>query len=129
MPRVADKDMMVDYDIAYYERLDFRNGPPIVSGPVGVGFNTITRLEVKTGKMKDLLLGPGATCQEHVHIKSKQPGHEGYLAFIVDRHDRNEAEVFVVEAQNPQDGPIARIQVPMRLRSGVHGNWVPAEAL
>lgn len=29
----------------------------------------------------------------------------------------------------PYLGPVARIQVPLRLRVGVHGNWVPAAAL
>ncbi len=37
-----------------------------------------------------------------------------------------EAEVFVVEAQDPEAGPIARVQMPMRLRCAVHGTWVPA---
>ncbi|PZN34060.1 MAG: carotenoid oxygenase [Proteobacteria bacterium] len=124
-PRIADKDMMVDYDITYYARVDVNFGPPIVSGPVGVGFNTITRLEVKTGKMTDLFVGPNCTAQEHVHIPSRKPGHEGYLMYIVDRHDQNQAEVHIVEAAHLENGPIARILVPMRLRCGVHGNWVP----
>jgi carotenoid cleavage dioxygenase len=61
-----------------------------------------------------------------VHIPSRKPGHEGYLGYIVDRHDRNEAEFHITEAQHLEKGPVARIKVPMRLRSGVHGNWVPA---
>jgi len=125
-PRTAERDMMVDYDVAYYEQLDLRNGPPIISGPVGAGFNTITRLEVKSGRMKSYFAGPNRTVQEHVHIPSKQAGHEGYLAFIADRHEDNTAEVQFLEAANVDKGPIARVSVPMRLRSGVHGNWVPA---
>jgi carotenoid cleavage dioxygenase len=64
-----------------------------------------------------------------VHIPSRVPGHEGYLAFVVDRHDSQLSEVFVVEAQHLERGPLARVQVPFRLRCGVHGNWVPAEDL
>jgi hypothetical protein len=44
-PRIAEKDMMVDYNIAYYGRDDTSFGPPILSGPVGAGFNTISRLD------------------------------------------------------------------------------------
>jgi carotenoid cleavage dioxygenase-like enzyme len=128
-PRIANKDSMSDYDIAYYGRVDLRFGPPILSGPVGAGFNTLTRLEVKTGKMTDLFIGPACTVQEHVHIPSSKPGHEGYLVYIVDRHDENQAELHVTEAQYLEKGPIARIKVPMRLRSGVHANWVPARVL
>jgi carotenoid cleavage dioxygenase len=74
-------------------------------------------------------MAPGLTLQEHIHVPSATPGHEGYLAFIVDRHDQNLCEVFVVEAEHLDRGPIARIKVPLRLRSGVHGNWVPTADL
>jgi carotenoid cleavage dioxygenase-like enzyme len=128
-PRIANKDFMVDYDIAYYGRVDTSFGPPILSGPVGAGFNTLTRLEVKSGKMTSLFIGPACTVQEHVHIPSSEPGHEGYLVYIVDRHDENQAELHVTEARHLEKGPIARIRVPLRLRSGVHANWVPARVL
>jgi carotenoid cleavage dioxygenase-like enzyme len=128
-PRTADKDMMVDYDVAYFMGLDFRFGPPIISGPVGGGFNTISRLELKTGKITSHVAGPQRTLQEHFHVPSKKKGHEGYLGCIADLQDQNQAELQIFEAQFVDKGPIARIRVPLRLRSGVHGNWVPASAL
>lgn len=133
MPRTAIKDQMKDFDIGYYQTFDPRNapqnGPPPIAGPVGAGFNTIVRMEVKTGKYTTLSLGPTVTVQEHIHIPSKQPGHEGYLAFVCDMHDRQLSEVAIVEAEHIEKGPIARIKVPFRLRVQVHGNWVPAEEL
>jgi carotenoid cleavage dioxygenase-like enzyme len=128
-PRTADKDLMVDYDVAYFMGLDFRFGPPIISGPVGGGFNTISRLELKTGKITSHVAGPQRTLQEHFHVPSKKKGHEGYLGCIADLQDQNQAELQIFEAQFVDKGPIARIRVPLRLRSGVHGNWVPASAL
>jgi carotenoid cleavage dioxygenase len=125
-PRIAERDMMVDYNIAYYGRVDFRFGPPILSGPVGAGFNTLTRLDVQSGALTDLFIGPACTVQEHCHIPSRKPGHEGYLLYIVDRHDENQAELHITEAQHLDKGPVVRVKVPLRLRSGVHGNWVPA---
>lgn len=129
MPRIAERHQMVDYDVGYYQRFDPQVGPPLIAGPVGAGFNTITRIEVKSGRVRNLTMDKRSTVQEHVHIPSRVPGHEGYLAFIVDLHDENESEVFVVEAGHLERGPIARIKVPLRLRVGVHGNWVPAEEL
>lgn len=133
MPRTALKDQMTDFDIGYYQTFDPRNapqnGPPPIAGPVGPGFNTIVRMEVKTGKYTTLGLGPTVTVQEHVHIPSNQPGHEGYLAFVCDMHDQQLSEVAIVEAGNIEKGPIARVKVPFRLRVQVHGNWVPAEEL
>ena len=128
LPRLADKDAMRAYDIAYYCRYEPSAGPPILSGPVGAGFNAISRLEINTGRLTTVAPGPASTLQEPIHVPSAQPGHEGYLAFVVDQHDQNLAEVHVVEAGHLEKGPIARIKVPMRLRSGVHGNWVPAAA-
>jgi len=133
MPRTAIKDQMNDFDIGYYQTFDPRNapqnGPPPIAGPVGPGFNTIVRMEVKTGKHTTLGLGPTVTVQEHIHIPSKRPGHEGYLAFVCDMHDQQLSEVAIVEAEHIEKGPIARIKVPFRLRVQVHGNWVPSEEL
>ena len=129
MPRIAEKDFMVDYDIGYYQTYNPEAGPPLIAGPVGAGFNTMLRLEVKSGRLMGLASPPNTTMQEAVHIPSKQPGHEGYLAFVIDLHDKNLSEVWIVEAQNLPKGPIARVQIPLRLRVGVHGNWVPAEQL
>lgn len=126
LPCIALKDAMRDYEILYYEHFDPGCGPPLVTGAVGPGFNALTRLEVKTGRMSTLLMEPHVTLQEAVHIPSARSGHEGYLAFVMDQHDRNLSEVFVVLAERPEAGPVARIKVPLRLRSGVHGSWVPA---
>jgi carotenoid cleavage dioxygenase-like enzyme len=129
MPRIAEKDFMVDYDIGYYQTYDPEAGPPLICGPVGAGFNTMMRMEVKSGRLTKLAVPPGMTIQEAVHIPSKKPGHEGYLAFVVDLHEKNLSEVWLVEAANLPKGPIARIHVPLRLRAAVHGNWATTAEL
>jgi carotenoid cleavage dioxygenase-like enzyme len=129
MPRIAEKDFMLDYDIGYYQTYDPDNGPPLIAGPVGAGFNTVLRLEVKSGRLTALAMPPGTTVQEEVHIPSTKAGHEGYLAFVVDLHEKNLSEMWIVEAQHLANGPIARLEIPLRLRVAVHGNWVPAEQL
>lgn len=129
MPRTATKDAMRDYEVGYYQTFDPAAGPPLIAGPVGAGFNTILRLELRTGRLKSFVPDGQSTVQEHFHIPSETAGHEGYLGFIVDRHAEYQSEVFVVEAERPDKGPVARIKVPFRLRVGVHGNWVPARAL
>ncbi|HUN72941.1 MAG TPA: carotenoid oxygenase family protein [Steroidobacteraceae bacterium] len=129
MPRIAEKDMLVKYEVGYYQSFDPGVGPPLIAGPVGAGFNTILRIELASGKLARLPMDQRSTVQEHVHIPARQPGHEGYLAFLVDLHDEQRTEMFVVEAARLERGPIARIRIPLRLRVGVHGNWVAAETL
>ena len=124
-PRVADKDHMKPYRIGYYQGFDPVNGPPLSVGPVGVGFNTVHRLDNSTGERRSYSAGPGTTVQEHVHIASAQPGHEGYLLFVVDLHATMLSEAHLLYAEHPETGPIARIHIPFRLRNQVHGTWVP----
>jgi len=125
LPRVAAKYNTRKYDVAYYGSFNPEIGPPILSGPVGAGFNALIRLEVESGRVKALAMNPQWTVQEPVHIPSSKPGHEGYLAYVVDRHELNVAEVHIAEAANLDKGPFVQIKVPMRLRSAVHGTWVP----
>jgi carotenoid cleavage dioxygenase len=128
MPRIAEKDFGKDYEVGYYQRFDPTLGPPNIVGPVGAGFNTVSRLNVKTGELRNLSAAPTQTVQEHIHIPSRKAGHEGYLAFVVDLHDVMGSEVWIVEAEHPENGAIARIEVPFRMRCQVHGNWVAADA-
>jgi len=129
MPRAADKDAMKDYQVGYYQTFDPTLGPPLIAGPVGAGFNTILRLEVRSGKLMSFHPDGASTVQEHFHVPSQTPGHEGYLGFIVDRHAESLSELFILEAQHIEKGPVARVKVPLRLRVGVHGNWIPAAAV
>lgn len=128
MPRVADKDHMKDYEIGYYQRFDPEVGPPLVAGPVGAGFNTINRINVKTRKLHTLRMDNRTTVQEHVHIASRHKDHEGYLMFVADIHDEPYSQIWILEAERPEAGPVAKLHLPLRLRVGVHGNWVNAEA-
>jgi carotenoid cleavage dioxygenase len=96
---------------------------------VGAGFNTLSRLEVKSGKLKSWHSDKPVTIQEEVHIPSKQPGHEGYLALVADLHENQLSDVLIFEAEHVDKGPVATIKMPLRLRNQVHGNWVAAEEL
>jgi carotenoid cleavage dioxygenase-like enzyme len=110
-----------------HPRPDPETGPPLIAGPVGVGFNTLTRLEMKSGRHQSMHLQGPTTLQEPVHIPSKIPGHEGYLALVVDLHAENLSDVLILDAEHIDRAPLARIKVPLRLRTQVHGNWVPAD--
>ncbi|MEH6517331.1 MAG: carotenoid oxygenase family protein [Halioglobus sp.] len=129
MPRIAEKDHMRDYDIGYYLRFDPSMGPPNFAGPVGPGMNTISRLEIKTGKLKNYMPNNTTTVEEPIHVPSKKPGHEGYLIYVADLHDQGLSDVIILEAEHVDNGPIATIKMPYRLRTQVHGNWVSAENL
>jgi carotenoid cleavage dioxygenase-like enzyme len=125
-PLVAKKDHMKPYAIGYYQIFDPEVGPPMIAGPVGVGLNTVVRINVRTGELRSYCPGAGRTVQEHMHIPSTQAGHEGYLVFAVDVHETMSSEIHVLSAEHPERGALARIAMPMRLRNQVHGSWVPS---
>jgi carotenoid cleavage dioxygenase-like enzyme len=127
MPRVADKDLMQPYDVVYYATVDPSLGPPKLQGPVGAGFNSLIRLETGSGRLTSWDLGNDWTVNEPIHIASKQSGHDGYLALIIDDHTKYLSEIALLEAGDITKGPIARIKLPIRLRPQVHGNWIDAE--
>jgi carotenoid cleavage dioxygenase len=128
MPRIAEKDFMKDYEIAYYANFMIQNGRPIISGPVHAGFNTASRINIKTGEIKSFS-APDVTLQEPVHVTSKQSGHEGYIIIVGEIFEKDRSDVYIFEAEKIDAGPIATIKMPLRLRDAVHGNWVPAEQL
>jgi carotenoid cleavage dioxygenase-like enzyme len=107
-------------------------GPPVAGGPVGAMFNLLLRLDFTGRPTLALALPPGHCFNEPVHVPSSAPRHRGWLLTMVDRQvgpaDFKHA-LWVIDAENPSAGPVAKIAVPHRLRPQVHGWWVSAAEL
>ena len=69
----------------------------------------------------------GATCtlQDPVFLPKSPDASEGagYLIAIVNSMVTRRSEVVVLHAMALAEGPIARIRVPVFLRTGIHANW------
>ncbi len=48
---------------------------------------------------------------------------------IQQHHDDGKSDLLLFDAQHVDEGPMATIHAPLRMRFGLHGNWVPGEAL
>ncbi len=57
------------------------------------------------------------------------PEGDGYVMGIVNRRAENRSDLVILDAQRMDEGPIATIKIPVRLKYGIHGNWVPAMAI
>ncbi len=58
------------------------------------------------------------------------PEADGYLMALITRYDGEpRSELIVLDTARFEDGPIATVKMPFRLRGAIHGNWVSAEAL
>ena len=86
-----------------------------------------------------LSIGAGAAISEPAHVASSDPSHGGWLLMVVDvpngppgmerpPHDYA-SELWIVEADEVEKGPVARVKTGLALRSQVHGAWVGRDRL
>ncbi|HEX7759321.1 MAG TPA: carotenoid oxygenase family protein [Caulobacteraceae bacterium] len=132
MPRIADADQGRPYGRGWYLSINPQGGPPLMGGPVGSCFNMLLRIEPDSGRIDALGLPPDHAISEAVHVPTVAAGHEGWLIAIVDRmigDNAYEHAAWILDAGKPADGPVAKVQIPVRLRPQVHGWWVSSAAL
>jgi carotenoid cleavage dioxygenase-like enzyme len=131
LPRIKDVDQGRPYNVFWLPAVNPKGGPPLSGGPVGTAFNCLQRLEMQTGKVEMMELDPGMSINEPVHVPSKRPGHEGWLLAVVDREADGDykSELWVIDGDRIDAGPVARVKLPVPLRPQVHGWWVSAAQL
>lgn len=125
VPRVDDRRIGRPYRQAWMGMVDPARAMRM-SGPVGGGFNLVGRVDMATGEV-DAWYGADDDAFQEPQFAPEGPGElDGYVLSVIERHARNLSDVGVFRAGRMADGPIALIQLPLRLRGAVHGCWVPA---
>lgn len=128
--RLADADQGRPYNRAWYLSMNPQaKGPPMLGGPVGANFNALLRIEPGNGRLSMMEVPPGAAISEPAHVPAADPAHGGWLLMVIDvPNSPNPAdyssELWVVEADAVEKGPVARVLTGLPLRSQVHGTWV-----
>ena len=105
---------------------------PDRAGPImGFFFNTFLTMDMSTGKADTWFCGDTSSTQEPVFApkSADAPEGDGYVMGIVNRRDEHRSDLVILDAMNMSEGPVATIKLPVRLKYGIHGNWVPASAL
>jgi carotenoid cleavage dioxygenase len=59
---------------------------------------------------------------------SKEEG-DGYIMGIASNYAEMASELHIVDAKRMEDGAVAVVKLPFRLRSGTHVNWFSADDL
>ena len=57
------------------------------------------------------------------------PEGVGYVLVVVGRHQEMRNELLILDAQHVDAPPVATVALPIRIRRGLHGNWVSAQEL
>ena len=132
--RVADADQGRPYNRCWILSMNPQGGPPMPGGPVGANFNALLRFEPGNGRVSLMGVPPEAAISEPAHVPSSEVGHGGWVMSVVDiplNPDPSQqvpgeyqSELWIVEADNVEAGPIAKVRTGLALRSQVHGTWV-----
>jgi carotenoid cleavage dioxygenase len=94
-------------------------------------FEGVIKHDVTTGVMETYRFPAGTYCSETVFAPRPRATSEddGYLLTYTSDIVNDESHCVVLDAQNPADGPIARVRLPERICSGTHAYWADAATL
>lgn len=81
--------------------------------------------------VRSFYVGPTQSLQEACFVPRRvdAPEGDGWLIGVASDYAEMRSDLVIVDAQRPEDGAVARVRLPFRLHSQVHGNWVPASAM
>jgi len=128
-PRIDDRYAMEHYRHGYM--LASNPEKPSEFSRMGLFMNELAHVDLATGKEKTWWCGPVSSLQEPCFIpKSKDaPEGEGYVVALANRLKEMRSDLLLFDAQRIDEGPMATIRLPLRLRPGLHGNWHTAAEL
>ena len=129
-PHVDDRYVGRPYRYAFMQATDpTKPYNPEKAGPImGFFFNTFLSMDMTTGNVKSWFCGDTSSTQEPVFApkSADAPEGEGYIMGIVNRRAEHRSDLVIFDAQHIDEGPIATVKIPVRLKYAIHGNWVPA---
>jgi carotenoid cleavage dioxygenase len=92
---------------------------------------TLGHVDAATGKAKSWQAGENRALQEPCFIprSANAPEGEGYIVQLQQHLDDGLSDLLLFDAQRVDEGPFATVHIPMRMRFGLHGNWVHGSQL
>ena len=126
VPRIDDRRIGQPYRQAWMGMVDPSRAMRS-SGPVGAGFNMVGRLDMETAQTDAWYGSDDDTFQEPQFAPTGAGELDGYILSVIEKHAENRSDVGVFKAGAMAEGPVAVINLPLRLRGAVHGCWTPGK--
>ncbi|KAL1631710.1 hypothetical protein SLS56_004384 [Neofusicoccum ribis] len=127
-PRTDERFLMRKSRYTFMDCFD----PSAVTDPALLyrGLNCLARYDHQRKKLEVMSPGPGCLVQEPCFSARGPDAAEGdgFLITLVDNVPRERNEIVIQDTRDFQT-VVARVILPFRLRSAVHGNWVDAERI
>jgi len=131
-PRIDDRYATQTHSYGWLLVMDTSlpfNGPG--SRASGLRLNKLGYMDFRNGRQSSWHCGPDSLIQEPCFVPRTPdaPEGDGYLLALVDDVVHNYSDLVILDAQHIEEGPLARIKLPFRLRQGLHGNWADERKL
>jgi carotenoid cleavage dioxygenase-like enzyme len=91
--------------------------------------NCYGRFDVGSGNYDTYFAGAAHSLQEPTFVPRGPGEGDGYLIGVASNYAENRSELVIADAQRLGDGDIARVILPFRISSQVHGVWAGADEL
>jgi carotenoid cleavage dioxygenase len=115
-PRVADEKIGLKHRFGYMTGLG-NDGMAEFGGE-------LLKYDLQSGKSQSLRFGAGCGAGEPVFARAGVGEDEGYLLTFVFDPARNASDLVIIDAQEFEKGPVARVHLPRRVPYGFHGSWI-----
>ena len=89
-------------------------------------FNEIVKYDLKNDTSEVYGYGSGKFGAEPVFVPAEgaQSEDEGYLLSLVYNKETDNSDLIILNAKEPESGPLATVHLPQRVPFGFHGEWV-----
>ncbi len=128
-PRIDDRFTGVKTRYGWGLEMDLSRPVELKGGSAGgMLMNCLFFKDFETGAEQHWWCGPVSSLQEPCFIpRSKDaPEGEGWIVQVCNRLEEQRSDLLLFDALDIEKGPIATIQIPIRLRFGLHGNFAPS---
>jgi len=129
-PRIDDRFTGMKTRYGWGLEIDMSRPVEIKGGSAG-GFlmNCLFLKDLETGAEQHWWCGPTSSLQEPCFVprSNEAPEGDGWIIQVCNRLAEHRSDLLIFEALAIENGPIATINTPIRLRFGLHGNWANAE--
>lgn len=92
----------------------------------GLSLNSVSQLDLKNKTIQTWFAGDPCAVQEPLFVPKNEQAQEGdgYVFVVVNDLSVKESFLMILDTQDIEKGPVAKIRMPIRLRGGLHGIWI-----
>lgn len=111
---------LLGLDMAAFDFMKMGGSPPPMT------MNQLVKFDNETRIARTWTAGPTDIVQEPVFIPRSKDCEEGdgYLLAVRNRLATNTSDLVLIDTARFEEGPIAVVECPFRMRLGLHGNWI-----